>query len=70
MGISFVSWDGMGWDSGDWQSHGNPMGQRSFLWESHGTKLIVMGIPWERANSMENKSAEKITYLSLEISGF
>ena len=37
-------WDGMGWDSDDWQSHGNPMGQGSFLWESNGTKLIVMGI--------------------------
>ena len=55
MGMGFP-WDGMGWDSDDWQSH--------------ETKLIVIGIPWDKARSLENKSAKKIANFLLEILGF
>ena len=66
--MGFVPWDGMGQRL--LATHGNPMGQRSFSWESHGTKLIVMGIPWDKAHSLENKRALNIANFLLEISVF
>ena len=64
MGFPWDLSHGMGWDGT--ATTGNPMGQRSFLWESHGTELIVMGIPWDKAHSLENKSAKKIANFYLK----